>query len=413
MTQTTQVPDDDTVTATRRREVTYWVDERDGAFPLPWWKLAPIVLLVGAAAVAILTLIMIPIYEGQIESGARDELRAAGIDPAPFAFDASYRDLDIRGVLPAGIDVDDVRAAAERTDGLRDLDLDLDPARPAPVVIEDEADDEAVEEEVAATAATEVTATVTDGQVVLTGVVPTEAMRSLLVAQAGRPDASGSPTVDVVDELTVADLAPTTSGANARVLQLGLLLTRLPDGAVGTATITDTTFDSEWTVGSDDDAAAIEATVKAADPAFDEGSNASITVEAPPVDEEIDALQSEFDALSIEIRENVTFATGSDVLNDTATATLDKVVDLMTLYTRPVVEISGHTDDVGNDDANLALSDARAAAVRQYLIDAGIDEARIQSIGKGETEPLESNETAEGRAVNRRVELTALEVFVE
>ncbi len=413
MTQTTQVPDHAAVETTRQSEVTYWVDERNGAFPLPWWKLAPLVLLIGSVSVAIMTLVMIPIFERQVINGAKDELRAAGIDSSTFAFDASYRDLDIRGVLPEGVSLDDIRAAAERTDGVRDLDLDFDAAVPAPVVVQDEEDEEAVAEPVIATAPTEVTAIVTASGVVLAGQVPSEQMRSLLVAQAGRPDAPGLPTVDVIDELVVADLDPTTAGANARVLQLGLLLTRLGDDAVGSASITDTTFDSEWTVGSDDDAATITSTVNAAIPAFADGAATSITVVAPAIDQEIAALQDEFDALSVEIRENVTFATGSDVLDDTATATLDKVVELMTTYTEPVVEISGHTDDVGNDDNNLALSDARAAAVRQYLIDAGIDEARIQSIGRGETEPLVSNESAEGRATNRRVELIALEVFVE
>ncbi len=412
MTQTTQVPDHAAVETTRQHESTYWVDERNGAFPLPWWKLGPLVLLIGAVTVAIMTLIMIPIYERQIVNDAKSELSAAGINPSTFAFDASYRDLDIRGVLPEGVSVDDIRAAAERTEGVRDLDLDFDAAPHAPVVDkEDEA--VAVAEPVAATAPTEVTATVTADRVVLTGQVPSEQMRSLLVAQAGRPDASGQPAVEVVDELVVADLDPTTAGANSRVLQLGLLLTRLGDDAVGSASITDTTFESEWAVGSDDDSAAITATVNAATPAFADGATTTVTVLVPAIDQEIAALQGQFDALAVEIRENVTFATGSDVLNDTATATLDKVVVLMTTYTEPVVEISGHTDDIGNDDNNLALSDARAAAVRQYLIDAGIDEARIQSIGLGETEPLVSNDSTEGRATNRRVELSALEVFVE
>lgn len=402
-----QASDDSDVAATRRREVTYWIDEKNGLFPLPWWKLLPLIALIGAAAVAIMTLIMIPIYERQVIDNAKEELTAAGINPSTFNFDASYRDLDISGTLPEGVSEADIRAAAEQGDGLRDLDLDFDPT-PAPVVEEvEEEPEEVVEEVVVETAPTDVMAVVTDSGVVLTGEVPSESHRALLVAAASKDG-----TVDVVDELVVRELEPSAPGANARVLQLATMLGRLPDGATGEAIITDDSFSSAWTVTSEADAATIEGAVSDAAGAFPSNRTTDITVDAPAVEEEISTLQTEFDALSVEIRENVTFATGSDVLNDTATETLDKVVDLMNTYTQPVVEISGHTDDIGNDEANLQLSDLRAAAVLQYLVDAGIDAERIQSVGRGETEPIASNETDEGRAENRRVELIALETFV-
>lgn len=403
-----QAPDESDVESTRRREVTYWVDERNGLFPLPWWKLLPVIALIGAAVIAIMTLIMIPIYERQVIDNARAELTAAGIDPAAFKFDASYRDLDISGTLPEGVSVDDIRAAAGLGDGQRDLDLDFSET-PAPVV-------EAVEEEqveeviVAETAPADVTAVVTEAGVVLTGEVPSEQHRALLVATASKGG-----TVNVTDELVVLDLAPETPGATGRVLQLATLLGRLPVDATGTVSMTDDSFVSEWTVTSDDDAAVIQGAVDSAAGAFPDATSSrstDLTVNAPPIAEEIDTLQTEFEALEIEIRENVTFATGSDVLNDSATATLDKVVDLMNLYSQPVVQISGHTDDVGNDDSNLELSDLRAAAVRQYLIDAGIDGGRVQSVGLGETEPLVPNDSNEARAENRRVELIALATFV-
>ena len=398
--------DESDVASSRRREVTYWVDERKGLFPLPWWKLLPIVALVGAAAIAIMTLIMIPIYERQVINNAKAELTAAGIDPSAFNFDASYRDLEISGTLPDGVSVDDIRAAAELGDGQRDLDLDF---RDTPIVVEQVEEPEEDAPVVVATAPTDVTAVVTDAGVVLTGEVPSEQHRALLVASASK-----SGTVDVTDELVVLDLEPETSGADGRVLQMAKLLGLLPDDATGSAMITDTSFTSEWVVSSPADADSIEAAVAQAAGAFPSDTSTrstDVTVNAPPVDEEIDQLQADFDALAIDIRENVTFATGSDVLNDTATATLDEVVALMTTYTQPVVRISGHTDDVGNDASNLELSALRAAAVRQYLIDAGIDADRIESVGLGETDPIASNETDEGRAENRRVELAALESF--
>ena len=323
------------VEATRQPEVTYWVDERNGRFPLAWWKMLPLVLLIGGAVVALLTLIMIPVYESKVIDNAKDELRAAGIESDTFAFDASYRDLEIRGVLPEGVSASQVESVVENTDGLRDLEVDL-VERPAPV-IEDEEDEPEEVVPVVETASTAVTADVTADGVVLSGEVPDEQQAALLIAQAEDRFGAGN----VTDEIVVRDLEPTEPGARGRVLQLALLIGRLPDGAVGTATISDTELISEWTVRSDGDADAINDTVNGAKGAFVGSSSATITVEAPPIEEEIETLQEEFDELAVEIRENVTFATGSDVLNETATATLDKVVALMATYVNPVVEISG------------------------------------------------------------------------
>ena len=72
------------------------------------------------------------------------------------------------------------------------------------------------------------------------------------------------------------------------------------------------------------------------------------------------------------------------------------------------VRIEGHTDAVGAVEHNLALSEARAAAVREYLIGQGLTPDRLESKGYGPTLPLESNATAEGRERNRRVEFVIL-----
>ena len=72
------------------------------------------------------------------------------------------------------------------------------------------------------------------------------------------------------------------------------------------------------------------------------------------------------------------------------------------------IEIVGHTDDVGDDDYNMKLSKQRAASVRDYLISKGHDASKIVTRGMGETTPIASNSTAEGRAENRRVEILML-----
>ena len=73
------------------------------------------------------------------------------------------------------------------------------------------------------------------------------------------------------------------------------------------------------------------------------------------------------------------------------------------------VIIEGHTDSVGSDEYNMKLSGRRAGAVSKYLVSKGIDSTRLQAKGLGETQPIASNDTEEGRAKNRRVELKEME----
>jgi len=84
---------------------------------------------------------------------------------------------------------------------------------------------------------------------------------------------------------------------------------------------------------------------------------------------------------------------------------LDKVVATLNADNTLNLDIEGHTDNVGDDALNLELSNKRAAAVRNYLIKKGINPARMTSQGFGETKPVGDNNTASGRALNRRVEL--------
>jgi OOP family OmpA-OmpF porin len=67
--------------------------------------------------------------------------------------------------------------------------------------------------------------------------------------------------------------------------------------------------------------------------------------------------------------------------------------------------IEGHTDSQGNDQANLALSQARAEAVRQYLVGRGVAQDKVRAVGRGEQQPVATNDSPEGRANNRRVEI--------
>lgn len=105
------------------------------------------------------------------------------------------------------------------------------------------------------------------------------------------------------------------------------------------------------------------------------------------------------------ILERVNFETGSAVLTGQATLTLDGIAQLLQSQTNIVVEIGGHTDNVGAAAYNLVLSQQRAESVRQYLIGKGVAAERISAQGYGETRPVQSNRSEAGREANRRVEL--------
>jgi outer membrane protein OmpA-like peptidoglycan-associated protein len=84
---------------------------------------------------------------------------------------------------------------------------------------------------------------------------------------------------------------------------------------------------------------------------------------------------------------------------------LDKIAELMQKYPRLNARIEGHTDSSGLEETNLTLSEERAAAVMQALVDRGVDLNRVSSEGFGQSRPIASNETRFGRLKNRRVEI--------
>ncbi|MDB4409904.1 OmpA family protein [Gammaproteobacteria bacterium] len=104
------------------------------------------------------------------------------------------------------------------------------------------------------------------------------------------------------------------------------------------------------------------------------------------------------------------FPRRSAELTEQGKAVLDSnISDARVMLDRAVfIEVIGHTDDVGDDAYNQDLSEKRAAAVSQYLIDAGVDGSKIYAVGAGENSPIATNTTPEGRAENRRVEVLVL-----
>ena len=116
-----------------------------------------------------------------------------------------------------------------------------------------------------------------------------------------------------------------------------------------------------------------------------------------------------YDALTEKGRvatQGIYFDTGSDAIRQESAPTLKEIGTMLKDHADLKLTIEGHTDNVGKAESNQALSEKRAAAVRMYLIDTyQIDAARLEAKGMGQTKPAASNDTAEGRQENRRVEL--------
>jgi outer membrane protein OmpA-like peptidoglycan-associated protein len=120
-----------------------------------------------------------------------------------------------------------------------------------------------------------------------------------------------------------------------------------------------------------------------------------------------DVVPNEFADLA-GILKGINFDSDKDVIKKDSKPILDRAVEVLQLYPQVRVEISGHTDSNGGYEHNVDLSQRRSAAVKQYLVENGIDEARIETRGAGPNEPIDTNDTPAGRAENRRIEVKIL-----
>ncbi len=128
-------------------------------------------------------------------------------------------------------------------------------------------------------------------------------------------------------------------------------------------------------------------------------------------------------AISIEKRDNhvlmvrmtaqTAFDVNSSEIKDGFKSTMDKIAKVVVKYGKTELHVVGHTDSTGSNEANKALSDRRAESVKSYLLGQGVIDDRLSATGKGESEPIASNDNESGRASNRRVELMVTPIMQE
>ena len=112
------------------------------------------------------------------------------------------------------------------------------------------------------------------------------------------------------------------------------------------------------------------------------------------------------DGLHLTFPENLAFKSSKAVLNEEMKAILDPIAETLIAYPGTDVMIKGHTDSSGSEELNQKLSEDRAMAVSDYLVDKEVDSSRIETMGVGSSEPIDDNDTKDGKMSNRRVDLT-------
>ena len=116
------------------------------------------------------------------------------------------------------------------------------------------------------------------------------------------------------------------------------------------------------------------------------------------------------DNITLDMPGAVTFATDSADINSAFYPVLDKVAATLGEFDQTMIEVAGHTDSTGSRAYNMALSERRAGSVLSYLSSRGVARERMIAVGAGPDHPVDTNATPEGRAQNRRVEITIVPV---
>lgn len=117
------------------------------------------------------------------------------------------------------------------------------------------------------------------------------------------------------------------------------------------------------------------------------------------------AVRREGDMIALTLKGDVTFDVDSDVVLPGLYTELDRIAQILVRYPETTIVVEGHTDSTGSDTYNQQLSERRAISVQRLLAQRGVAEHRITTIGYGESRPVATNNTPEGRQMNRRVEI--------
>jgi OOP family OmpA-OmpF porin len=225
-----------------------------------------------------------------------------------------------------------------------------------------------------------------DGKITLTGTLPNEASKNSVLAEANKVYGAEN----VVDRLNVSSAVSQAAWMPAGLGMFGVMKEGVKRAGFG---IENGKLTVNGIVKNADAETKLLADAHAAFPGMELIDN--VDYEAAAVQRDIgDFLRTR----------TVEFAIGSAVLTPRGRAILDTVAMMLGEAPDALIEVSGHTDDQGDDAANQILSQRRADASEAYLIKKGVADERMTSKGFGETTPVADNTTADGRQRNRRIQ---------
>jgi OmpA-OmpF porin, OOP family len=232
-------------------------------------------------------------------------------------------------------------------------------------------------------------ANATPGQVVVGGKVPDEATKAAVLARLR--DTYGA--ANVVDQIEVADVAtPPNWSTNVQKL-IGPQLKQISKGQLK---IDGTQIDVKGEVHNESQRQQLASDMaNALNPTYTIRNGLRVSASEQGLLDQTLANRT------------IEFETGSATLTPQGRAILDQMASAMAKMTTKTVAIIGHTDNAGNRTSNIALSQARADAVKGYLVAKGIAPQQMTTTGVGPDQPIASNDTADGRARNRRIEFRA------
>jgi len=223
----------------------------------------------------------------------------------------------------------------------------------------------------------------------LTGYVPDNTIHAALVAAAGRKFFSEK----VVDNLKASVGAP-SNFANAVVAALSRLST-------GTLVVSDREVKLSGDALYDTAASQIRAGLGKD---FPQGWQFKADISVKPAAAPVDATVCQQLFADLLGKAKIRFESGKMEIVPDSAGLLDRLIETASRCPTANIEIAGHTDNVGEESANQALSEKRAQAVMDYLVKAGLPADRFTPIGYGSTQPVSGNETEEGKAQNRRID---------
>jgi OOP family OmpA-OmpF porin len=231
------------------------------------------------------------------------------------------------------------------------------------------------------------------GKLTLSGNYPDDDTHSKIIDAAKSLFSSD----EISDELKAAPGAPNGFAAAA----LGGLnaLSRLAKGSFSLSS-TDAKLSGEALYGGA--VKSIQDSFTAAIPEGFKTAPTEIAVSAPAP--AVDAPNCQSMLNGILSKSKINFDTGKATISPVSSGLLDTIVATIGRCPSNAIEVSGHTDSSGNEAANVALSEQRAKAVVVYLTDAGVPAIRLTAVGLGSSHPIASNDTDEGKALNRRIE---------